>query len=275
MTGASGSAGRGGSPSSARSVCAAACRRIRSAFTLIELLVVIAILGILMALLMPAVRGVMERAKTAGCSSNLRQIGTAFFLFVEHYEGQMPGGDWWCVWGTQADRDRYPGYYRLSPRIAHFLGLNPAISQGSDMRNFPCPAFPVQYRQLDAKPYWHMGYSYNNRWYQRLSTNRLPATAAPSQNMTYRLSQATAPSRTFVLHDGVGNVYWANVTEALGDWFVPRHGSYTPSGEYKTQMIGAQANVLMADGRVQLLTYGSDPVATKADLVEFLPRFDK
>ena len=71
----------------------------RKGFTLVELLVVIAVIGILVALLLPAIAATRDGARAVVCKSNLRQIGLSLHTYAEGHGGRFP-------WTEHSDEDK-------------------------------------------------------------------------------------------------------------------------------------------------------------------------
>jgi len=83
----------------------------KKGFTLIELLIVIAIIAILAALLIPVVQMAKEKANQAVCMSNLKQIGLAYQIYAQDWNGYLPP---LCTAPSQYDYGSYLwmyGYY--------------------------------------------------------------------------------------------------------------------------------------------------------------------
>jgi prepilin-type N-terminal cleavage/methylation domain-containing protein/prepilin-type processing-associated H-X9-DG protein len=110
-------------------------RRRESAFTLVELLVVIAIIGVLVALLLPAVQSAREAARRAQCTNQQKQFGLAF-LMHEDAQGALPAGRLGCdgSWpadfgecGTPEPNDL--GFYEVYHGASAFVQVLPYLEQ--------------------------------------------------------------------------------------------------------------------------------------------------
>lgn len=94
-----------------------ATRFIRAGFTLVELLVVIAIIGVLIALLLPAVQFAREAGRRTQCANNLKQIGLAMHNYLDAHK-KLPANGVYAFNGTSVvTTDAWSAMSRILPYI--------------------------------------------------------------------------------------------------------------------------------------------------------------
>ena len=171
----------------------------RRGFTLIELLVVIAIIALLIGILLPALGGVRETSKGVVCSSNQRQLLTAFILYTDDHRGYaMPHLN-----TSGITRTYWYGQENIANQtLDHTNGsLTPYLSAApGDQSVFECPAQPEgSYRTQGSTADFTSTYGYNA---YGLSPNTSGYYELYNQR-TLRLSDLDRPAAQLVFADSM------------------------------------------------------------------------
>jgi prepilin-type N-terminal cleavage/methylation domain-containing protein/prepilin-type processing-associated H-X9-DG protein len=206
----------------------------RRGFTLVELLVVIAIIGVMVALLLPAVQAAREAARRTRCKNNLKQLGLA----LHNYEGShrcFPPGAIWSSTTVTFTQPRLNFHCLLFPYIEQnnvYGQINLQNFAGSTggawfttTANIPATTAPMphlrcpsdnskrQYEQPTVKILYHRS-NYFGVWHGFQTSDVLPASYDRSASATKALFGANVPIRIADITDGTSNTI--GIAEALG-----------------------------------------------------------
>ncbi len=216
-------------------------------FTLIELLVVIAIIAILASMLLPALQQAREKGREAVCMSQLKQLGTGLYMYVDEWDGALP------QWVIPKD----PPQTWWSGTISPYMGY--AVDDLFGAEYMPCPS-------ASGEKYWNF-MSGHLDVFHTYGANFPNVFSYPSfapglpKNKSRRLERV--PSSTFMVADAGYNVIYSWTTYGGGslDWDVDGDGvkDTTIATNYQYNLYTPRhsnnaANCLFSDGSVKRRT---------------------
>ena len=180
----------------------------RSAFTLIEVIVSIAIIGLLCALLVPAVQATREAARKTQCQSNLRQIAIASQNYESDHAHLPPGNNnFWSIHAVLLPyMEQSALYHSLGVGEKSYSIVNEALQELPQLHYLNCPSDAFSSQKLGA------GYatSYAGNWGMDNQKNKY--------NGMVMLSGHNTSVRTADVTDGLSNTAWySEILVSIGE----------------------------------------------------------
>ena len=177
---------------------------LQAGFTLIELLVVIAIIGILAALLLPALNNAKDAATSASCQSNLKQIANAIAMYADDHNDYFPMGSIGApVW--YGDWQMFLAPYVSKEQTRYSSGATPV---NVTSRVFRCPAYRTK-GQTSASSAYRITYSCNLFYMPSIETAPWTSTALPLSVYKNKMRKRSSVKRASeIILIGDGSVGW-------------------------------------------------------------------
>ena len=146
----------------------------KRAFTLLELLVVIAVIGMLAALLLPALGRAKQEGKRTSCASNLRQVNLAIRLYADDWSDSLP-----VLPATNPYPNGVGAYYKQL--VKGYLGLTGPASPNEKV--FICPSDPMLWTRIAHAftSYTFNGYEVRPGAIPRITGQKLGAIKNPAK----------------------------------------------------------------------------------------------
>ena len=251
-------------------ICVKSIRDSPRGFTLIELLVVIAIIGVLVALLLPAVQMARAAARRTQCANNIRQNVLAVQMYHDVHL-VLPPANLPSDWPTQATWFGVVDYGTNTADLSSGF-LAPFIERNRSV--FRCPDLTNQIVQLYQGA--NGGYGYN----QNLGTALFAPPTWSATPMTRRLADFPSTHSTMVMTDAARIALpWSGdpVLKATDTWYImgPDDGSNSSgrpdplnSAEPATHFRHTNvANVAYLDGHVEAKTEATDAPSPREEPV--------